>query len=145
MQLRDAIGNQGRLPGAACGSECSIGGCHCHHCDAAVANRTASATDRPCAARTSTCRNLATISSSLCLFLAIRILLRLQKPYFREDHFSGGRPLLGIAIVIMPACIWCFDASYEKERWHRYTFHRLPFKLNDKFITPAGIKEPPGV
>src|ERR1700730_3009196 len=93
MQLRDAIGNQGRLPGAACGSECSIGGCHCHHCDAAVANRTASATDRPCAARTSTCRNLATISSGLCLFLAIRILLRLQKPYFREDHFSGGRPL----------------------------------------------------
>src|SRR3984893_13882437 len=92
MQLRDAIGNQGRLPGAACGSECSIGGCHCHHCDAAVANRTASATDRPCAARTSTCRNLATISSGLCLFLAIRILLRLQKPYFREDHFSGGRP-----------------------------------------------------
>jgi Resolvase, N terminal domain len=37
MQLRDAIVNQGRLPGAACGSECSIGGCHCHHCDAAVA------------------------------------------------------------------------------------------------------------
>src|ERR1700730_11773754 len=36
MQLRDAIGNQGRLPGAAGGSECSIDGCHCHHCDAAV-------------------------------------------------------------------------------------------------------------
>jgi hypothetical protein len=36
MQLRDAIGNQSRLPGAAGGSECSIGGCHCHHCDAAV-------------------------------------------------------------------------------------------------------------
>jgi hypothetical protein len=29
MQLRDAIANQGRLPGAAGGSECSIGGCHC--------------------------------------------------------------------------------------------------------------------
>jgi hypothetical protein len=27
---------KGRLPGAAGGSECSIGGCHCHHCDAAV-------------------------------------------------------------------------------------------------------------
>src|SRR5689334_17295670 len=36
MRLRDAIGNQGRLRGAAGGSECSIGGCHCHHCDAAV-------------------------------------------------------------------------------------------------------------
>jgi len=36
MQLRDAIGNQGRLPGAAGGSECSIGGCHYHRCDAAV-------------------------------------------------------------------------------------------------------------
>jgi len=36
MQLRDAIGNQVRLPGAAGGSECSIDGCHCLHCDAAV-------------------------------------------------------------------------------------------------------------
>jgi hypothetical protein len=36
MKLWDAIGNQGRLPGAAGGSECSIGGCHYHHCDAAV-------------------------------------------------------------------------------------------------------------
>ena len=35
MQLRDAIGNQG--PFQECGgSECSISGCHCHHCDAAV-------------------------------------------------------------------------------------------------------------
>jgi hypothetical protein len=36
MQLRDAIGNKGRLPGAAGGSECSIGGCYCDQCDAAV-------------------------------------------------------------------------------------------------------------
>jgi hypothetical protein len=36
MQLRDTIGNQGRLSRAAGGSECSIDGCHCHHCDAVV-------------------------------------------------------------------------------------------------------------
>src|SRR5215211_2664889 len=45
--------------------------------------RTASATGVPCATSTSTWRSLATISSGLCLFLGIAVLLRL------ESHTSG--------------------------------------------------------
>src|ERR671917_462798 len=56
--------------------------------------RTASATGRPCAVSTSTCRSLATISSAVCLFLAILASSVWPKPYLREDHFSGGRPQL---------------------------------------------------
>src|SRR5215217_2132260 len=40
--------------------------------------RIASATLRPCDTRTSTCRSLATISSGLCPFFAISVLLRLK-------------------------------------------------------------------
>ncbi len=55
--------------------------------------RIASATGRPCAVSTSTCRSLATISSGLCLFLDIDpSSFGSREPYLREDHFSGGRP-----------------------------------------------------
>src|SRR3712207_2389468 len=40
--------------------------------------RIASATLRPCDTKTSTCRSLATISSGLCPFFAISVLLRLE-------------------------------------------------------------------
>src|SRR5829696_2768945 len=55
--------------------------------------RIASATGRPCAGSTSTCRSLATISSGLCLFLDIDpSSFGSREPYLREDHSSGGRP-----------------------------------------------------
>ena len=55
--------------------------------------RIASATGRPCAASTSTCRSLATISSGLCLFRDIDpSSFGSREPYLREDHSSGGRP-----------------------------------------------------
>jgi hypothetical protein len=53
----------------------------------------ASATGRPCAVSTSTCRSFATISSGLCLFLDIDpSSFGSREPYLREDYFSGGRP-----------------------------------------------------
>src|SRR5215212_9463655 len=55
--------------------------------------RIASATGRPCAVSTSTCRSLATISSGLCLFRDIDpSSFGSREPYLREDHSSGGRP-----------------------------------------------------
>ncbi len=52
-------------------------------------DRTASATEWPCAIITSSCRTLATISSGLCLFLGISV-LRPAISYIRADHFNGG-------------------------------------------------------
>jgi hypothetical protein len=43
---------------------------------------------------------LLTISSVVCLFLAIPSPPHGSKPYFREDHFSGGRPLQPGTIVL---------------------------------------------
>src|SRR5690606_30608952 len=54
--------------------------------------RTASPTDRPCDNSTSTWRSFATISSGLCFFWGIPTSSYGSKTYFREDHFSGGRP-----------------------------------------------------
>ncbi len=55
--------------------------------------RIASATGRPCAVSTSTCRSLATISSGLCLFFDIDPpSFGSRESYLREDHPSGGRP-----------------------------------------------------
>jgi hypothetical protein len=52
--------------------------------------RIASATGRPCAVSTSTCRSLATISSGLCLFLNIDpSSFGSHEPYFRMDHLQG--------------------------------------------------------
>ena len=51
--------------------------------------RIASGTLWPCDVKTSTWRSFATISSGLCLFLDIAVLLG-KKPYFESDHFSGG-------------------------------------------------------
>ena len=53
----------------------------------------APATGRPCAVSTSTCRSFATISSAVCLFLGILSSPNGTKPYIREDHFNGGRPI----------------------------------------------------
>ena len=54
--------------------------------------RTASATGRPCAVSTSTCRSLATISSAVCRFLAI-----LASSSWREAIPQGGPLLRGQA------------------------------------------------
>src|SRR5918993_5187090 len=56
--------------------------------------RIASATLRPCDASTSTCRSLATISSGLCPFFAISVLLRL------EDGVTGRRPAKAARVVV---------------------------------------------
>ena len=45
--------------------------------------------------RTSTWRSFATISSGLCFFWGIQTSSYGSIAYFREDHFSGGRPVLG--------------------------------------------------
>ncbi|MCA7960663.1 hypothetical protein LGM14_24475, partial [Burkholderia multivorans] len=42
--------------------------------------------------RTSTWRSFATISSGLCFFWGIPTSSYGSIAYFREDHFSGGRP-----------------------------------------------------
>src|SRR5215204_5345373 len=54
--------------------------------------RTASATGRPCAVSTSTCRSLATISSAVCRFLAI-----LASSSWRKAIPQGGPLLRGQA------------------------------------------------
>jgi hypothetical protein len=54
--------------------------------------RTASATGRPCAVSTSTCRSLATISSAVCRFLAI-----LASSSWRKAIPQGGPILRGQA------------------------------------------------
>src|SRR5262245_34583722 len=46
----------------------------------------------PWETRTSTCRNLATISSGLYRFLAIAVLLDVET-YLKSDHFVGGESL----------------------------------------------------
>src|SRR5215207_3799344 len=56
--------------------------------------RIASATLRPCDTKTSTCRSLATISSGLCPFFAISVLLRL------EDGVTGRRPAKAARVVV---------------------------------------------
>ncbi|XDA97061.1 GNAT family N-acetyltransferase [Sulfitobacter sp. LCG007] len=58
-------------------------------------DRSASATDRPCDTRTSTCLSFATISSGLCLFCPIPCPPYGSKAYSRKDHFPGGRPIAG--------------------------------------------------
>jgi hypothetical protein len=59
-------------------------------CSVTPIDRTASATDLPCAASTSTCRSLATISSGVCaFFLPIH-----EPPFASAAHIAGG-PLLG--------------------------------------------------
>jgi len=53
----------------------------------------ASASVFPCDVSTSTWRSLETISYGLWRFLLIEFSSsRAQYPYFRENHFSGGRP-----------------------------------------------------
>src|SRR5215207_1218666 len=52
--------------------------------------RIASATLRPCDTRTSTCRSLATISSGLCPFFAISVLLRFE-PIPQDGPLRRGR------------------------------------------------------
>jgi hypothetical protein len=55
--------------------------------------RIASATGRPCAVSTSTCRSFATISSGLCYFLNIDpSSFGSREPYLREDRFSESVP-----------------------------------------------------
>ncbi len=61
--------------------------------------RIASATGRPWDNRTSTWRSFATISSGLCFFCGIIGILQGSKAYFREGHFSGGRPLRALSTV----------------------------------------------
>src|SRR4028119_2151110 len=56
--------------------------------------RIASATLRPCETSTSTCRSLATISSGLCPFFAISVLLRL------EDGVTGRQPAKAARVVV---------------------------------------------
>jgi hypothetical protein len=51
----------------------------------------------------STCRSFETISSALCLFLAIDVLLG-QKPYFESDHFNGGGSSPRHTFPICQAC-----------------------------------------
>ena len=59
-------------------------------CSVTPIDRTASATALPCAASTSTCRSLATISSGVCaFFLPIH-----EPPFASAAHIAGG-PLLG--------------------------------------------------
>src|SRR5918993_3390932 len=58
--------------------------------------RTASATGRPWAVRTSTCRSLATISSAVCRFLAI-----LASSSWRKAIPQGGPLLRGQATTIV--------------------------------------------
>ena len=55
-------------------------------------DRTASAIDRLCASRTSTCRNLATISWGLCLFLAIPNPPSVTKAILQGGSLFRGRP-----------------------------------------------------
>ncbi|MBN9470185.1 MAG: FAD-dependent oxidoreductase, partial [Bosea sp.] len=53
-------------------------------------------TGRPWDNSTSTWRSFATISSGLCFFCGIMGILQGSKAYFREGHFSGGRPFVAI-------------------------------------------------
>src|SRR3954454_13768577 len=53
--------------------------------------RIASATGVPCATRTSTWRSFATISSGVCLFLPIVILLRLSRAILQDGPLQRGR------------------------------------------------------
>src|SRR5690606_34395591 len=64
--------------------------------------RTASPTERPCDNRTSTWRSFATISSGLCFFWGIPTSSYGSIAYFREDHFSGGRPIRAGAAARYP-------------------------------------------
>ena len=61
---------------------------------------TASATSRPCTISTSTCRSFATISSAVCRFLAIDLILHGQ------NHTSGRTTSMGVdhrvLIAILP-------------------------------------------
>src|SRR3954452_12185121 len=53
--------------------------------------RIASATGVPCATRTSTWRSFATISSGVCRFLPIVILLRLSRAILQDGPLQRGR------------------------------------------------------
>src|SRR5918911_254736 len=74
--------------------------------------RIASATVCPCASRTSTWRSLATISSGLCLFRDIAVLLQAQEPYVGSDHFKGGGSAGGVRAGACRAVSCAILASY---------------------------------
>src|SRR5215204_6430610 len=73
--------------------------------------RTASATGRPCAVSTSTCRSLATISSAVCRFLAI-----LASSSWRKAIPQGGPLLRGQATGTPSVNLWVvyYDSQVRK-------------------------------
>jgi len=75
-------------------------------------DRTASATERPCDANTSTCRSFATISSPLGFLAAVLCPPAGPKACLREDHFPGSRPKMG-------------QRSSRSCRWHRLGVARV--------------------
>src|SRR3954452_17689617 len=69
--------------------------------------RIASATGVPCATRTSTWRSFATISSGVCLFLPIVILLRLSRAILQDGPLQRGRITLGGARLSLGRGVAC--------------------------------------
>src|SRR5450830_293159 len=96
----------------------------------------------PCEIRTSACRSFATISSGLCFFFGISVLLHVQRHSSGrttskgEDHDSGvsaatfslGAGLFLIAVAMLSSTIGGFIAGRLRTKWVGVHTHEVYFR-----------------
>ncbi|WP_347335802.1 DUF3489 domain-containing protein [Afipia broomeae] len=102
--------------------------------------RTASATCRPCAISTSTCRSFATISSAVCLFLAIDLILH-------PKIILQGGPLQRGQITTRPITTQprkTIARSIPSKRSSSHTSVSQPVRASSKLTTVLAMLRAPG-
>src|SRR5215217_6213870 len=77
--------------------------------------RIASVTRVPCATRTSTWRSLETISSGVCLFLRIVILLQLSRAILQGGPLHWGRISFSARLSVSDGVSAVLDEAAERE------------------------------